>query len=117
MRATLLAIALSTTALAGCATMAPKYERPALPVAQVFPNGGQEAKSAGDLAWREVFQDARLQKVIDLALLQNRDLRVAVANIERARAQYRVQRAQLYPAVNATLSENRARVPAGVSQF
>ncbi|MEO6379798.1 MAG: efflux transporter outer membrane subunit, partial [Caulobacteraceae bacterium] len=117
MRALAIAL-LATVSLSACASMAPTYERPALPVAQAWPNGVQDgAASAGDLAWREVFEDTRLQQVIALALTQNRDLRVAVANIEKARAQYRVQRANLFPAVNVGLSESRARVPAGVSQF
>ena len=118
MRAPTLAIVLmAATALSACASMAPKYERPALPVAQAFPSPTAAGASAADLAWREVFEDPRLQKVIDLALSQNRDLRVAVANIERARAQYRVQRSNLFPAINATLSETRSRIPADVSQF
>ena len=117
MRASTLAIALlASVSLSACASMAPKYERPALPVAQAWPNGAPASgPSAGDLAWRDVIQDPRLQRVIDLALAQNRDLRAAIANIEQARAQYRVQRANLLPAVNVSLSESRQRLPADVS--
>jgi len=111
----LVATLLAATALSACASMAPKYERPALPVAESWPLAAPAGTSAGDLAWREVFEDPRLQKVIDLALTQNRDLRVAVANIEKARAQYRVQRSNLLPTVNATAGVTRSRTPAGGS--
>lgn len=109
---------LASTALGGC-TLAPTYRRPALPVTQAWPVPGTVAPvgaMAGDLAWREVFLDPRLQGVIQLALEQNRDLRVAVGNIERARAQYRVQRAALLPAVNAVGSESQIHTPQSTSQ-
>jgi multidrug efflux system outer membrane protein len=113
-----LTLLLAATSLAGC-NLAPPYERPGLPVGQAWPVPTATAPagvSAGDLAWRDVFLDARLQQVIDLALRQNRDLRIAVANIEQARAQYRVQRAELLPAINAVGSETKTHTPAGVSQ-
>jgi multidrug efflux system outer membrane protein len=111
----LVATLLASVSLAACASMAPPYERPAAPVPTAWPAGAQAGPSAGDLAWRDVFEDARLQKVIDLALAQNRDLRVALANIEQARAQYRVQRAALLPTLNAGATANRTRSPAGAS--
>ncbi|WP_309644137.1 efflux transporter outer membrane subunit [Phenylobacterium sp.] len=118
MRPFLLAL-LAATALSGC-TLAPRYERPELPVGQAWPVTAEAAPSAGvpaaDLAWRDVFQDARLQSTIALALEQTRDLRVAVANIARARAEYRIQRADLLPAINAVGAGERARTPASVSQ-
>lgn len=114
-----LTLLLAAATLAGC-TLAPAYQRPGLQVGQTWPVAGAtspEGASAADLAWRDVFQDDRLQQVIDLALRQNRDLRIAVANIEQARAQYRVQRSELLPAISATGSGNRVHSPAGVSQF
>ena len=100
---------LAATALSAC-TMAPATVRPALAVDNAWPiaasNTGS-AVTAADLAWREVFVDPRLQGVIELSLNNNRDLRVAVLNIEKARAQYRVQRAALLPGVNATASGTR----------
>ena len=112
----LLGTLLATTALAGC-TLAPSYKRPALPVAQAWPTPtATAAVPAGDLAWRDVFQDPRLQGVIDLALAQNRDLRVAVSNIELARAKYRVQRADLLPAINAVGAESQTHTPRSTSQ-
>jgi len=102
---------LAASALSAC-TLAPKTVRPALAVDNAWPiaaaNTGSTA-SAADLAWRDVFIDPRLQGVIDLALTNNRDLRVAVLNIEQSRAQYRIQRAALVPAVDATVSETQAK--------
>lgn len=109
---------LAASALTAC-TMAPKYERPALPVATTWPTAsanGQTA-SAGDLAWKQVFEDPRLAGTIDLALANNRDLRVAVLNIEQARATYRIQRAALLPTVNGTLSGTKSETPTAASGF
>ncbi|WP_198284204.1 TolC family protein, partial [Bacillus cereus] len=61
-------------------------------------------------AWREVFLEPRLQQVIALALQNNRDLRVAVLQVEKERAQYRIQRAALLPPVDASGSVTRSRV-------
>ncbi|MGA0601301.1 efflux transporter outer membrane subunit [Caulobacter sp. KR2-114] len=114
----LISILLAGAALSAC-TLAPKYERPALPVASHWPaavtpaNAG--AAPAADLAWREVYLDPRLQTVIALALEQNRDLRVAIGNIEKARAQYGVQRADLLPHINAGFGGTRSRTPASLS--
>jgi len=112
-------ILLASTAVSAC-TLAPKYERPALPVAQTWSTPTAEptgSVTAADLDWRQVLVDQRLQGVVDLALKQNRDLRVAVLNIEKARAQYGVQRSALFPAINGTLSEQRSHTPASASQF
>ncbi|WP_304186115.1 efflux transporter outer membrane subunit [Phenylobacterium aquaticum] len=110
---------LAAVSLSAC-TLAPHYERPALPVAQTWPVGQAPSStptaSAGELGWRTVFLDPRLQGVIDLALKENRDLRVAVLNIEKARAQYRVQRAELLPSISASGGETRSHTPALVSQ-
>lgn len=110
----LTAVLMAATALAGC-TLAPRYERPALPVPQAWTVSADTSSSGADLAWRDVFPDARMQSVIQLALEQNRDLRVAVANIEQARAQYRIQRADLLPAINATGAYTRSSQPAGAA--
>ncbi|MDB5494926.1 MAG: efflux transporter outer rane subunit [Phenylobacterium sp.] len=118
LRRTLATLIVAAIALSAC-TLAPRYVRPGLPVSSSWPVGAAApapgAVAAGDLAWREVFQDPRLQTVIGLALAQNRDLRVAVGNIERARAQYRIQRAQLLPTIDAVGAESQTHTPAGVS--
>jgi multidrug efflux system outer membrane protein len=91
--------------LAGC-TLEPRYERPRLPVASRFP-AGEGSLAAADLGWRKMFGDPRLQRLIALALANNRDLRIAALNIEATRAQYRIQRAELFPQVDATGSSFR----------
>ncbi|MES3100151.1 efflux transporter outer membrane subunit [Sphingomonas faeni] len=103
--------------LAGC-NLAPKYVRPELPVAPSGPIG--PAYSAGnaanaivpaDTAWEAFFTDDRLRGVIRLALDNNRDVRIAVANVAQARAQYRVQRADLFPTIGATGSATYQKSP------
>jgi multidrug efflux system outer membrane protein len=91
--------------LIGC-TLAPRYERPALPVPDRFPGGGS-GLAAADQGWRAMFRDPRLQGVIALALANNRDLRVAALNVEVARADYQIQRAQLLPTIGATAVGSR----------
>jgi multidrug efflux system outer membrane protein len=113
-----IAIVAAAVGLSAC-TLTPRYSRPGLPVSQSWPapvsTPAPGTVMAGDLAWREVFQDLRLQSVIDLAIHQNRDLRVAAGNIEQARAQYRIQRAQLLPQVDAVGAESKSHTPAAVS--
>jgi len=92
--------------MTGC-TMAPKYTRPEAPVPSAWPSGpaykegtATAEKAAADIPWQEFFIDAKLRKLIALALENNRDLRVAVLNIEKSRAQYRIKRADLLPKVD-----------------
>lgn len=95
--------------LSGC-SLIPTYERPAAPVAAQYPEAspvGVSTMAAADLPWQTFFQDARLQRLIDLALQNNRDLRVAVLNIEQTRAQLQLRRADELPTVNAGLSGTR----------
>jgi outer membrane protein, multidrug efflux system len=119
-----LVIILAITCLAGCATMAPSYKRPASPVPAAWPTGPaykeaadtKTAPAAADIGWRNFYADERLQKVIGLALSNNRDLRIAVLNIEKARALYGIQRAQLFPSINASGIWIEQRVPADISK-
>jgi multidrug efflux system outer membrane protein len=91
-----------TAMLAGCASMAPDYQRPEAPVASEWGQGANQGeRNAADIGWREFFVDERLRKLIELSLANNRDLRIAALNIEQARAEYRIQRADLFPTVNA----------------
>jgi outer membrane protein, multidrug efflux system len=99
------------TLLSGC-SMIPTYERPAAPVAASFPAYGSTAQtadstSASAVAWQDFFADAKLRRLIALSLENNRDLRVAVLNIEQARAQYQIRRADQLPTVNGVLSGSR----------
>lgn len=110
------------TLLGGC-TLAPEYTRPTAPVPADWQTVAayQEAKSAAsaptaaELPWREFFTDERLRRIIETALNNNRDLRLAVLNVERARAMYGIQRAEILPTVNAVGSGSRERVPADLS--
>ena len=112
-----LTLALAAT-LAGACSLIPEYQRPAAPVPAAFSHATPDlaAPAADTLAWRDYFADTRLREVIDLALANNRDLRVAALNIERARAQYGIQRAALFPAIGATGSETAQRLPGDLRQ-
>ncbi|RFP15982.1 MULTISPECIES: efflux transporter outer membrane subunit [unclassified Duganella] len=103
--------------LAGC-SLAPTYQRPALPVASAWPAAlvSQDAEDgkaayAHSVPWQAFFKDAQLKQLIGMALEHNRELRVATLNIERARALYQVQSADQLPGVNAGLSGSRQRLP------
>jgi multidrug efflux system outer membrane protein len=115
----LAAIAISP---AGC-TMAPKYSRPDAPVPAAWPAAAAaiqppaNAPGAPQPGWREFFTDEKLQQVIASALANNRDLRVAALNVELARAQYGIQRGELFPEVNATGSLLKQHIPANVEGF
>ncbi len=128
----LLPVALAATALVSACSLQPVYQRPDAPVAPGFPTGAvyQQQPGAGspaagarsangtaaaDIGWRDFFTDPRLQAVITLALQNNRDLRVAMLNVESARAQYQVTRAGLFPTVGADASATRQRTPANLS--
>ncbi|MGA9919621.1 efflux transporter outer membrane subunit [Paraburkholderia sp.] len=123
----LIAVAVALFA-AGC-TMAPKYQRPAEPVTATFPAGGvydtqpgaagaartAKGQAAADIGWRDFFADARLQRLIEIALKNNRDLRVSVLNIQASQAQYQIARAALFPTLNAGASESKQRTPRDLS--
>jgi multidrug efflux system outer membrane protein len=105
-------VALVAGALAGCASMAPTYVRPAAPIPATLP-GGSGAPSAADLPWRDFVREPRLRRVIEQALAQSRDLRRAAIRIEAARAQYRIQRARALPSIDAVASVASARAIVG----
>jgi outer membrane protein, multidrug efflux system len=105
---------LAASLLAGC-TMAPHYERPAAPVEVNYPDQAAMEQTVADIDWHSFYADPKLRSLIELALASNRDLRVAVLNIEQARAQYRVQRSQSFPQVDANGSVNASRTPASLS--
>jgi multidrug efflux system outer membrane protein len=101
---------LALAALGGC-TLAPKYIRPEAPVPLSWPTGDAYLRNSEatlpSVSYRDIFHDSRLQQIIEQALVNNRDLRVAAANIATARAQYRIQRAELFPEIGATGSYSR----------
>ena len=105
------ALALGATLLAGCSMM-PTYERPPAPVAGDWPFPAVAGDTvARDLPWQQFFTDERLRRLVAIALDNNRDLRVAVLNIEQARAQYDIRRADRVP--NVGLSIGGSRIPNG----
>ncbi|EHD20815.1 MULTISPECIES: efflux transporter outer membrane subunit [Brenneria] len=112
MRSRQFIVALLPLLLGGCLSLDPDYRHPDAPVPAAWPQ--QETVSsaqpeAGAIAWRSVIVDEKLQRIIDIALSDNRDLRKALADIEAARAQYGIQRAEQFPAVNAGVEGTRSR--------
>jgi multidrug efflux system outer membrane protein len=109
---------LAAALLAGCIDLAPAYHRPAAPTPATFPTGpAYPATPTADqpvVGWRDFFSDPKLKTVIEQALANNRDLRVAAANIAAARAQYHVQRAALFPTISAQGAATLAQEPASV---
>ncbi|AOJ72971.1 MULTISPECIES: efflux transporter outer membrane subunit [Burkholderia] len=103
-------------ALSAC-SLDPAYQRPASPVEAAWPayasdaavSRTAQAPLAADVGWRDFFKDARLQRLIALALDNNRDLRVAALNVAEYEAQYRIARANLAPAIDASGSLTRER--------
>ncbi len=107
---------------AGCSSLAPDFNRPSPPVPEAYPPlppgsaspaGRQDARADGDTGWREFFTDSRLLALIDLALANNRDLRIAALNIEQTRALYQVRRADIVPTVNVGVGGTRQPLPSG----
>ncbi len=108
--------------LSGCSTMAPNYVQPTAPVPVAWPAGDSykvvsaaQSTPLADIPWKEYFVDPQLRKVIALALENNRDLRVAVLNIERAQALYQIQRSNLLPKVEASAGAAFQRIPENFS--
>jgi multidrug efflux system outer membrane protein len=116
------ALCAATWLCVACAcTLEPRYRAPALPVPDLWPMSATTPERPGvkgaarDIGWRDFFVDTRLEQLIDLALANNRDLRVAALNIGRVRAQYGIQRAALLPSIDAAGSLTREQLPASSS--
>ena len=105
-----LAALAASAVLAGC-SMIPTSERPAAPIDAQWPGATATTASAStpaaELAWQDYFSDPALRRLIGIALVNNRDLRVAVLNIEQARAQLGIKRADQFPTVNAGITGSR----------
>ena len=121
MSKSLISLAVTAFILGGC-SLIPEYNQPKAPVAAQYPQGPAYSPTesanvaAAEQGWRQFFHDPALQQLIQTALVNNRDLRVAALNIDAYRAQYRIQRADLFPAVSADAGASRQRVPADLSQ-
>lgn len=108
--------------LAGC-TMAPDYERPSAPTSSSYPSGAAYAQgtvsaaqtAVADIGWRDFYRDPLLQQLLEVALANNRDLRKSVLDVEAARAQYRIRRADMLPTLNVDAGATVQRLPANVS--
>ncbi|WP_248920590.1 efflux transporter outer membrane subunit [Pseudomonas entomophila] len=109
-----LLLPLLATVLAGC-TLTPDYQRPSSPSADHYPSGvayrGGPPASTLPREWQAVFHDPVLRQLLDTAMANNRDLRVATLNVEGYRAQYRIQRAELLPKVAANAQGQRQYLP------
>lgn len=116
-----LTVAVPAALVLGACSMMPTYDRPDAPIPAAWPQGAayehtQTAQqSAAEIGWREFFRDPALQRLIDVALENNMDLRRAALNVEAFRALYRIQRSELYPGVGVEASGARQRLPADLS--
>ncbi|MBQ4833512.1 efflux transporter outer membrane subunit [Pseudoalteromonas sp. MMG010] len=105
--------------LAGCSTMMPDYERSQAAessqwqVKALESTQGLSSQQALDIPWQTFIKDQRLTQVIELALNNNRSLREALADVEAARATYRIQKSDLFPDVDVSLSGNRTKSSSG----
>ncbi len=112
-------MAVTSVFFTGC-TMIPEYTRFEAPVPESWPEGPAYRNTltdtglpfAGELSWQKFFTDERLQKIITIALENNRDLQSAALNVKRARAMYRIQRSELLPKFNAIAGAGRERISA-----
>ncbi|MEO4028721.1 TolC family protein, partial [Chromobacterium vaccinii] len=100
-------------ALSACSLTQPLV-KPDLPVPAAFPaaSGSESGTRAADLGWRAMFGDPRLQRLIELALANNRDLRLAALSVEAAQAQYGIQRSEQLPKIDGMAGAARQRTPA-----
>lgn len=113
MKHTALAAAL-LAALSGC-SLIPNYQQPASPVAAQWDTVDTQHSAVVLPDWREFFQDQQLQSLIETALHNNRDMRIAALNVDAFRVQYRIQRSARFPSVDAGGGANRQRIPGNMN--
>lgn len=96
----------------------PVYQRPGAPVSGAYPTGAADkpvadsaTPPAADIGWKDFFTDPRLQRLVEIALANNRDLRVSMLNIAQAQAQFRIQRSNLFPQISVGASDTAQRAP------
>ena len=106
--------AITLSAILSACSMIPDYQRPANPVLLESSDEIVEASLAADIGWQEFYKDKQLQQLIALSLENNRNLRATILQVEQLRAQYKIQRAERLPAVNANAGASRQRVPEGL---
>jgi len=109
---------MAAVAILTACTMEPHYKRPEAPVPASWTDQAQPSNNttpAARVGWREFFPDKNMQRLIEMALANNRDLRVAALNVQATQAQYRIQRSDLFPTIAATGLEEIEKYPTGVS--
>ena len=118
MKHSYLALSFSALLLSGCATLEPRSTEVAPAIPAQFPATASSAAAVevADIGWRDYFVDPRVQSLVAQSLDNNRDLRVAVLNVDKARAQYRIQRADRVPAVAAQGQMTRSGGDAPVTE-
>jgi multidrug efflux system outer membrane protein len=118
MKITTVAILMASSMLTAC-TMAPHYDRPKVDVSNQWSNsldiGTAEQDAVANIEWRQFFKSPEIQSIIELALEHNKNLAIAAANIEEARAMYRIQRADLIPNINVNAEGLKQRMPDALS--
>jgi outer membrane protein, multidrug efflux system len=108
----LLLVALATLA-AGCA-LGPNYQRPQVPTPPTWREiPAAEAQSLANTAWWQLFDDPQLQELVRIALVENKDLKIAVERIEEARARYGFTKADFWPKLDASATAGRLRFNSG----
>lgn len=108
-----LALAL-TLGLGGC-SLAPTLHKPEAPIPQQWAGNVPTAAASAAVDWQDFVTDPAVRNLVEQALRNNRDLRQTLLNIEVARAQYRIQRADRLPGLNAQAGGTRQRTPADLS--
>lgn len=101
--------------LAGCASLAPDYQRPQAPVPAAWPAVAAQQAASAPLQWQDFVTDERLRALVEQALQNNRDLRQTLLNVEAVRAQYQIQRADRLPSLGLQAGGTRQRTPADLS--
>lgn len=104
--------------MSGCVSLAPEYERPSAPVPSTWKMDVNESnQSVLELSWKAFIRDERLSRVVAQSLEQSRDLRKAVANIEAARAMYKIQRSMNFQPLRQMLrAQKRAPLRVRIAQ-
>ncbi|KAF1007248.1 MAG: Outer membrane protein OprM [Luteibacter sp.] len=108
-------VLIASVCLGGCVSLAPSYRQPVPPVASAWHDAGDTGPQTALVGWRSFFLDPRLRRVIERALTDNRDLRIAILGVEKSRAAYRVQRAAQFPSIATIASEVATRTPASLA--
>ena len=118
MKSRLLLLVVLCVLLLGACSLAPSYKRPPSPVPEAWSSGATVSGTASlgpEAPWRSFLADEGLQRIIETALTNNRDLRLAALNVERTQALYGIARADLLPSVNVMGSGSKGRIPADLT--